>query len=241
MYLDKFLEKSSIAKNTETLFELFEDILEVFGFDRIACTIMSNHGELRETHELGIIHIKNMEDWAKYYSEKNYIEHDAMQSAGIGHPGIFIWDDMAQDNWLNKKQIEIFQKAKEFGLHDGQTVFVHGHDGVKMAILMARSQSEERPDNDVLNIIQLASNQLLSCYLKLKKHQFKFTGNQLSPKEKQVMKWIAKGLNKADVSEKLSISPHTVDYHIRNVLKKLGAKNTVEATAISIENKYIEL
>ena len=63
----------------------------------------------------------------------------------------------------------------------------------------------------------------------------------LSSREQEVLKWLAQGLTKSCVGDKLNMSSHTVDYHLRNILKKLDAKNTVAATALAIKQNLIEI
>jgi DNA-binding CsgD family transcriptional regulator len=60
------------------------------------------------------------------------------------------------------------------------------------------------------------------------KHNFKKEG-VLSNRESQVLSFIKSGLLSKEISDKLSISLHTVNTHRQNILKKLGANNSLEA------------
>lgn len=51
----------------------------------------------------------------------------------------------------------------------------------------------------------------------------------LSNREAQVLSFIQNGFLSKEISEKLSISLHTVNTHRQNILKKLGANNSLEA------------
>lgn len=51
----------------------------------------------------------------------------------------------------------------------------------------------------------------------------------LSNRESQVLCFIKNGLLSKEISHKLSISLHTVNTHRQNILKKLGANNSLEA------------
>lgn len=61
----------------------------------------------------------------------------------------------------------------------------------------------------------------------------------LSNREKEVIKLLADGLSSKQIADKLFISPHTVDTHRRNLLKKTGAKNTLELTAMCLKLNLI--
>jgi DNA-binding CsgD family transcriptional regulator len=54
----------------------------------------------------------------------------------------------------------------------------------------------------------------------------------LSAREIEVLQWVAKGKSNQQIAEKLFLSPFTVKNHIQNILKRLGAKNRVEAASL---------
>lgn len=51
----------------------------------------------------------------------------------------------------------------------------------------------------------------------------------LSEREKVVLKMIGEGKTSKEIADKLRISAHTVNGHRQNILKKMGASNSVEA------------
>lgn len=59
----------------------------------------------------------------------------------------------------------------------------------------------------------------------------------LTHREKQILFQLASGLSKTQISKELSISPHTVKTHIRNIYKKLGINSRFEA--IRLAPKYM--
>lgn len=58
----------------------------------------------------------------------------------------------------------------------------------------------------------------------------------LTNREKDVLQYIVKELTNQKISEKLFISVRTVDAHRRNLLEKIGAKNTAGLVAYAFEN-----
>jgi DNA-binding CsgD family transcriptional regulator len=51
----------------------------------------------------------------------------------------------------------------------------------------------------------------------------------LTARENEVLLLLAKGMNRDEIAAKLFISPETVKMHIKNMYKKLKAKNKVDA------------
>jgi two-component system, NarL family, response regulator NreC len=50
----------------------------------------------------------------------------------------------------------------------------------------------------------------------------------ITPKEKEILHLIADGLSSKQIAERLSISFYTVQTHRKNMLAKMGVKNTPE-------------
>lgn len=63
--------------------------------------------------------------------------------------------------------------------------------------------------------------------------------NQLSEREVEIIKQLSLGKNGNEVAEVLFISPHTVKTHRRNILHKLGVKNTTELVKLCLEKGII--
>lgn len=61
----------------------------------------------------------------------------------------------------------------------------------------------------------------------------------LSPREIEILRMIAEGLGNKEIASKLSISDHTVKFHISSIFTKLGAANRAEAVTIGIRQGLI--
>jgi DNA-binding NarL/FixJ family response regulator len=59
---------------------------------------------------------------------------------------------------------------------------------------------------------------------------------KLTRREKEILEAIAEELTTQEISEKLFISPKTVETHRMNIMSKLGAKNSVGIIKTAIEN-----
>jgi DNA-binding NarL/FixJ family response regulator len=64
-------------------------------------------------------------------------------------------------------------------------------------------------------------------------------GEQLSLRERQVLKLTAEGRSSREVAELLCISHRTVEHHRANVLAKLKLKGTAELVRYAVANGYI--
>lgn len=65
------------------------------------------------------------------------------------------------------------------------------------------------------------------------------SGQILTPREIEVLRMIADGLGNKEIASKLSISDHTVKFHISSIFTKLGASNRAEAVTLGIRHGLI--
>lgn len=58
-------------------------------------------------------------------------------------------------------------------------------------------------------------------------------GAKLSPREHDVLRHVAHGLQNADIGKRLHLSEDTVKSHLRRITAKLGARNRAHAVALA--------
>jgi DNA-binding NarL/FixJ family response regulator len=63
---------------------------------------------------------------------------------------------------------------------------------------------------------------------------------QLTPRETEVLRLLAEGLNPEEIAAHLFISSKTVATHIEHVLKKLGVKSRLQAVALAYREGLVE-
>ncbi len=64
-------------------------------------------------------------------------------------------------------------------------------------------------------------------------------GNELTERERDVLKGLVEGLNNNEIAGKLVISLGTVKFHISNIFQKLGVDSRVEAVKLALEQKIV--
>ena len=63
----------------------------------------------------------------------------------------------------------------------------------------------------------------------------------LTPREREVLQMISAGLGNKEIAGRLSISDHTVKFHVASILGKLGASSRTEAVSIGIRHGLVLL
>ena len=62
----------------------------------------------------------------------------------------------------------------------------------------------------------------------------------LSPREREVLQLMARGLQNKEIAAELVISERTVKFHVSSILGKLGAGNRTEAVTMALQQGMIE-
>lgn len=64
-------------------------------------------------------------------------------------------------------------------------------------------------------------------------------GSDLTPRERELLKLMTRGMNNQEIAAELSIALPTVKFHITNILSKLQADNRTEAVLTALKHKLV--
>jgi DNA-binding NarL/FixJ family response regulator len=62
---------------------------------------------------------------------------------------------------------------------------------------------------------------------------------KLSPREREIVRYVALGLRNAEVAQRLFISPETVKTHLNAVFRKLGVRDRIQLSLYAVETGII--
>ena len=82
----------------------------------------------------------------------------------------------------------------------------------------------------------------LACYYHLKRHRDPEPDpptSMLTRREREVLDLVSDGLTAAEIGDFLNLSPRTVEWHVDKAMKKLGAKNRIQAVVLAIRDGLI--
>jgi LuxR family quorum sensing-dependent transcriptional regulator len=65
--------------------------------------------------------------------------------------------------------------------------------------------------------------------------------SKLTPREIEVLLWVAKGKSAREIAQILRIAKRTVDAHAQSGVRKLGAANRTHAVSLALRDGIIKL
>jgi DNA-binding NarL/FixJ family response regulator len=93
----------------------------------------------------------------------------------------------------------------------------------------------------ILDVQETLSDKFEKAIEKLNRASKEHETEELSPREKDILKEVALGQTNKEIAEKMYISTHTVISHRKNITRKLGIKTVSGLTVYAILNNIIQM
>lgn len=238
MSLATFIDQSLATQDPNDLFACYLEALGEYGVDRVMYLPVRNT-PYSDVMMPGLSHCYP-EDWLTYYVEQDYAPIDPTLLHGMGVRDAFTWDNMKSYRDLSSRQTLLMQQGEEAGLNDGVGVPLHGPLGEVYGVGLASSVAN--PDiGKHLKALQLLTTNFHIFYSAMHDEKRNAHGVKLTARELEVLKWCAAGKSNWSIGEILKISEHGVDFHMRNILRKLDADTRVTAVVKALHGGLITL
>ncbi|MBY0409608.1 MAG: autoinducer binding domain-containing protein [Burkholderiaceae bacterium] len=167
-------------------------------------------------------------EWQARYVQQGYIQIDPTVQHGCQKSTPLLWADelfaQTQDFW---------EDARSFGLRFGWSKACLDSGGARGMLTLARSSgpltAQEVTHNEIKMrwLAHMAHGVLSRIFTTQQAQQFQ---PNLTAREIEILKWTADGKTSSDIASLLGISENTVNFHVKNAVKKLQSTNKTSAT-----------
>jgi DNA-binding CsgD family transcriptional regulator len=178
-------------------------------------------------------------EWLRIYDHFGYIRLDPVAASILTSIRPFAWDELPI---TSSKLATFWNRAARFGLRHGYTVPIHGPRGQHAAFALSgtelslpiedRRQRFERAWSFTIDLVE----EVFGTYLQ----QDTTIVKPLLPKQREALSLIARGYSIREIGETLGLHCRTVEYHLREALKRLGATTREQAIVRALLNGDIE-
>ncbi|RWN85336.1 MAG: LuxR family transcriptional regulator [Mesorhizobium sp.] len=237
----RFVEQTNGVSKSDQLFGLLSDFALNFGFPWIAYGPPTpDRKSLKPIRRVPPVMLNYPDDWQKRCSEMGYDRIDPIVKKLRMQAGAFRWSEMYNDEHTTEIERRVFDEAATFGLGSGVSVPLHGPNGT-FEIMSFASPGNHRFHDRTITYLHLAA-----LHFRLKAARFvnasgAYKAPELSPREKECILWVARGKTSWGVGTILGISENTVNYHMKNIMRKMEASSRMVAAIKAIEFGIIEL
>ncbi len=129
---------------------------------------------------------------------------------------------------------EVHARAVEAGAAGVVHKSVHLEDVISAARRLARGEAILSMD-EVIELLRLAGRQQKRDY------EAQRTTEQLTPRERDVLRALADGLSDKEIAERLHIGTGTVRNHFMNIFNKLGVHSRLQALVFALRQGLVEI
>ena len=231
---EDFLSRSLRASQPEALFDEFVQTAAHHGYDKVIFTVTRDGDLPADKTGLGVFYNYPL-DWQRFYEEKRFDLIDPVLHCAGRYDRSFTWKELEETLPLSRRQHSFFRQGEDAGLRNGIGIPIRGSRGQLAGIAMASSEKTDACTGN-LDLMTALCNQFYTSYKRLLAHN----DNQppllqrLSPKEREVLQWMAAAKTDEEIADILHISRNTVTTHGRHIFEKLDVYNRVSAVVKGI-------
>lgn len=207
---------------------LWDLVLRFYGERGIPRVSYHHFGADDQTGAHGIRAYGFPEDWVAYYLEQHLFDHDPIVALTARTSQPFFWRDIRALVELTGAEDEMIRALETADLGDGLSFQVNGpqmrNGYVGLGFARRRPRLTEPQIFELRCAAQIAH--LRVCDL------VPPSGGQvrdLTPREREIMLWIARGKSNGVIADILHISRHTVDTLVRRIFEKLDVSDRTTA------------
>jgi LuxR family quorum sensing-dependent transcriptional regulator len=220
----------------EEICDLIVKELEWFGLTHVTSISLPGPGR-----DASLLMNNRPQEYVDRYFEKNYVVRDPVVTELRNTLNPYTWGDVRARRDLSKAEKAIIDEAREFDARDGFVIPMATLSGsVSLFSTCGREPNLSKRARAALEIIGVYSQHALKrAVIGAQREEVSYT--PLTPRELEILKRCKDGKTRPEIGEILSISPKTVEFHLRGIMDKLGASNQISAVVIALQRGLLEL
>jgi len=241
----KLLEviQSSLTCTSEAeLSALFPKIQGLFSFD-FAGVLLGNLDGCRGLILAHGLNISFPDEWLSAYTANNYFHQDVLtvETFRTCKPKHWTYETPGSRDLVPKEIISLNMdiRAREAYSH-GSPPTAPGQKG-SMFCFAGSTMNNDPRSAAILEVVVPHLHLVFNNIFSKAQARPDSPGVVLSSREKEVLLWLKQGKSSWDMSVIFGISERTVNYHVYNIMEKLGAINRPQAVSIALHLGLIEL
>jgi DNA-binding CsgD family transcriptional regulator len=217
---------------------LFPKLQGLFPFDFATGVLghLDNRNGIVPAHH---INISFSDEWFHEYISRGYLQKDTIVRENFTSYKLQYWPKVKKKVKLPD---EIISLCKDFDMGEGYTCGTSPLSSAKNGSMFCFSGPSMEGNRRTEAILELVIPHLHMALSKTRTDKGHGKRNiLLSSREKEVLNWLKNGKSSWDMSVILRISESTVNFHVYNIMQKLGAINRPQAVAVATHLGLIEL
>lgn len=259
MRLAGFMEALSTTASSSEVFDLVCRAVAPFGYDRVGFFALSQEAKqatVTASGEVAPIIISNYpQSFTRAYQQAKRFEVDPALALACDAIAPVTWEDAVASSKLSKEQNLLVAERHEAGIYDEITCPIHGPRAHSFALRFAKGQPAPC-DRAHLSALQVMAVNFYYTFTKFSQISIDKTAApnglqdaaqkelpascSLSQREKEVLLWTSRGKSASSISIILDLSENTVNFYVKNAMRKLGTTNRIVAVVLAVRSGLIQ-
>lgn len=174
------------------------------------------------------------DEYQQLYAQRNFVFRDPTVIHCQTHSTPIVWSP----DIYSERSYEVMEEARRFGLNCGISVPVHESARVKSMISLARDRRVDIDPRET-ELLLAGGNVLASCaHVATSKLVIPALlaeeRPKLTPRESEIMQYVARGKGSEVIGDILGLSKPTIEFHVKNALRKLGVASRLQGVARAV-------
>lgn len=207
---------------------LFPRLLELVSFDH-GIAISARLGSRGGVMVNQVVNVSYPEEFCREYLSRDYFRVDPV-----------MWNALAtcQPQYCcettHGRPGEIISLCGDFNLREGYVLGARSQGLTAGECLFSFKSQAVKQDRRTVGMLEFVGPHLHLAFSRtLHGEQAMASQVSLSSREREVVEWLQEGKSSWEISVILGISERTVNFHVYNITRKLGASNRAQALAIA--------
>ncbi|MEM9798585.1 MAG: LuxR family transcriptional regulator [Pseudomonadota bacterium] len=180
------------------------------------------------------------EDWVTHYANDSLFDDDPIPAQAAKTTRPFFWGDIKLITNVTAAEAEYLRELETAEIGEGLAMQVYGPN--LRSAYVGLGFGPVRPDLTEAQIFELKSAAQIAhlrfCELT---EAHAALERDLSPREAEVLRWIAQGKSNGVIAEIVGLSRHTVDTVVRRIFEKLGVTDRTTAALRGLGAGLVQL
>lgn len=233
-----FVERLQKLKHYDEICVEIQKELAWFGLSCVTAWSMPGPGR---PHDEGIMLNTRPQEFIENYRDKKYLVHDRLITEMRETLTPYSWSDVQKRRKLSKLEQHIIDEGRDFNMREGLIIPIVTLSGSVSVFSPCGSEPDlSQRARSALEIIGIYSQQALKRAL-IRNQRDEAAHTPLTPREREIMQWVAVGKSDDEIADILSIGAATVTSHVQNAKKKLDAFRRTYAVVQAIRFGEISL
>jgi LuxR family quorum sensing-dependent transcriptional regulator len=230
------LEAIGRAETPGSVCDVVSNLTGSFGYHHICFLASSSRGQ--QSFDEKVVLKLWPKAWAKQYTCSNYYADDPVAPRIRQRPESFTWAEICPNETNTVANLIMEIAATDYGLKHGFCIPVHGMNGYQAGVSLAGREVENTQEaRAALELVTMFAFNRLTIV----KSREPTRPLVLTPREREVMNWVAAGKTAWATSAILKISEDTVNKMVSMAMQKLNVHTRAQAVAECIRRGEIEL